>query len=106
MYMVLYRFYIGTGGRPRGFGDIHSSQALDGDFNALARKYDGYAMLGRIRPHRNLMLARGTDALDLVDELNRLVRVVEEHESDLVQRFRNLALNCFGEDMEIHYEIS
>jgi hypothetical protein len=64
-------------------------------------------MLSRIRIGKDLVLARGVEALDLVDELNRLVRVVQTTEEvDLVQRARNLALNCFGDAMEIRYEIS
>jgi hypothetical protein len=81
-------------------------QALDGDFIALAMKYDRFPMLSRIHRYRNLALARGSEALDLVDGLNRLLPLVEEDEVDLVQRLRNLALNCFGDDHEIHFEIS
>jgi hypothetical protein len=36
----------------------------------------------------------------------RALDLVEEDEVDLVQRLRNLALNCFGDDHEIHFEIS
>ena len=43
----------------------------------------------------------------LVDELNRLARVVRTPEEvDLVQRARNLALNCFGDTMEIRFDLS
>jgi hypothetical protein len=107
MYLILCRFRSKADLLDGSWDLVWSCQALDGDFTGLAWAYENTPMLARIRSGKSVVLARGVEVLDLVDELNRLARVVRTPEEvNLVQRARNLALNCFGDAMEIRFDLS